>query len=93
MILTSVFLVIVPIGMILIVRRFILIEKLFSFIANLSFLMVASIISFAIYQIIVEQTVFMTSIHGIFLNPFLLVCGAYLLLFTMYKLLTDLISH
>ncbi|MBM7838999.1 hypothetical protein JOC54_002269 [Alkalihalobacillus xiaoxiensis] len=92
MILASAFFVVIPICMLLIARKSLIIEKLFSFIATLSFLMTASIISFAIYEVVVEGTVFMTSIHAIFLNPFLLLSGAFLLLFTMYKLLTDLIS-
>ncbi len=69
MIITSLFLVVIPVCMSLLAHKSLIIEKLFSFIATLSFLMTASIISFAIYEVVVEGTVFMTSIHAIFFKP------------------------
>lgn len=45
------------------------------------------IASTSIYQIIKDNAVFMTTIHAIFLNPFFLITGAYLGIFTIYRLM------
>lgn len=59
----------------------------FNFIAVLSALVFGNIASTSIYQMLIDNTVFMTAIHGIFLNPFFLVTGAYLGVFLVYRLL------
>lgn len=46
----------------------------------------SSLASIGIYTIIRDDTVFMTSIHGLFLNPFFLLTGAYLGLYFIYRL-------
>jgi|SRR5690625_73703 len=59
----------------------------------LNILMILSAITFgnitalSIYQIIRDNTVFMTAIHGVFLNPLFLVTGIYIGLYTIYRLL------
>lgn len=55
--------------------------------AILSALVFGNIATIAIYDIIVDQTVFMTNVHGVFLNPYFLLTGAYLGVFFLYKLL------
>ncbi|WP_246147104.1 hypothetical protein [Bacillus massilioanorexius] len=55
--------------------------------AFLSIIIFGSITSVSVYQIIKDQTVFMTNIHAILLNPFFLLTGAYLGLYITYQLI------
>ncbi|MEH7299667.1 transposase [Neobacillus drentensis] len=59
---------------------------LFNIIAILSALVFGNISSIAIYEIIKDDTVFMTNIHGIFLNPLFLLTGAYLGIYFIYRI-------
>ncbi|WP_332651688.1 transposase [Lysinibacillus sp. 54212] len=59
----------------------------FNIAAVLSAIIFGSIASTSIYQIIVDNAVFMTTIHAIFLNPIFLVTGAYLGLYVIYRLM------
>lgn len=54
--------------------------------ALLSALVVGNILSLAIYSVIKDQTVFMTHIHGILLNPFFLLTGSYLGVYFIYRM-------
>ncbi len=45
-----------------------------------------TIISIHIYDVLMQDLVFMTSIHGILLNPFFLISGAYIGIYTLYLL-------
>ncbi|WP_087960612.1 transposase [Bacillus sp. AP8] len=60
---------------------------LFNYLAFLSIIIFGSITSVSVYQIIKDQTVFMTNIHAILLNPFFLLTGAYLGLYITYQLI------
>jgi len=62
-------------------------KMIFNIVAVISTIIFGSIASTTIYQIIVDDTVFMTTIHAIFLNPFFLVTGAYLGVFFIYRLI------
>ncbi|MFJ7979327.1 transposase [Lysinibacillus xylanilyticus] len=62
-------------------------KKIFNIVAVISAIIFGSIASTTIYQIIVDDAVFMTTIHAIFLNPFFLVTGAYLGIFIIYRLM------
>lgn len=55
--------------------------------ALLSALVFGNIASLAIYEILQDQTVFLTNVHSVFLNPFFLLTGEYLGVFLVYKLL------
>ena len=55
-------------------------------VAILSALVFGNISSIAIYEIIKDDTVFMTNIHGIFLNPLFLLTGAYLGIYFIYRI-------
>ena len=59
----------------------------FNVLAILSALIFGNIASLSIHQIIVDDAVFMTTIHGIFLNPFFLISGAYLGVYLLYRLI------
>ncbi|MDT2240231.1 transposase [Paenibacillus larvae] len=58
----------------------------FNVLAILSALVFGNISSISIYGIIKDQTVFMTNIHGIFLNPLFLLTGSYLGIYLIYRL-------
>lgn len=62
-------------------------QFLFNFIAVISAIIFGSIAATSIFQILMDNAVFMTAIHGIFLNPFFLITGAYLGVFIIYRLL------
>ena len=62
-------------------------RMIFNSIAVISTLIFGNIATTSIYQIIIDDAVFMTTIHAIFLNPFFLITGAYLGLYIIYRLL------
>lgn len=57
----------------------------FNLLMLISLLTFGNIASLSIFQIIRDNTVFMTAIHGIFLNQAFLVSGAYIGLYTIYR--------
>lgn len=61
-----------------------MIFNIFAVIATLAF---GILVSTSIYQIIIDNAVFMTTIHRIFLNPYFLITGAYMGVFTIYRLI------
>jgi len=65
-------------------KRLRLIYNLVTIIAVLVF---GNIASLSIYKIIIDKTVFMTSIHAVFLNPFFLISGSYIGIYVLYRLL------
>ncbi|GIP15019.1 hypothetical protein J40TS1_06610 [Paenibacillus montaniterrae] len=62
-------------------------QLFFNIIAVISAVIFGSIASISIYQIIIDDAVFMTTIHSVFLNPLFLITGAYLGLYIVYRLL------
>ncbi|KAA0766102.1 hypothetical protein [Bacillus sp. SH5-2] len=54
---------------------------------------IGTILSINIYDVLIQNLVFMTSIHGILLNPFFLIAGAYIGIYTLYLLLTYIITN
>lgn len=61
--------------------------RIYDMLALVSFLIFGNIASLSIYKVIIEKTVFMTTIHGIFLNPIFLITGAYIGLYVLFRLL------
>ncbi|WP_174727018.1 transposase [Mesobacillus harenae] len=59
----------------------------FNLLAIIAALVFGNIASLAIYEIIQDNMVFMTNIHGILLNPFFLLTGAYLGVYLVYRLI------
>ena len=55
--------------------------------AVISTVIFGSIASVSVYQVIVDDKVFMTTIHKVFLNPLFLITGAYLGVYIIYRLL------
>ena len=62
-------------------------QMVFNIVAVISTIIFGSITSTSIYQIIIDDEVFMTTIHAIFLNPVFLVTGGYLGAFIIYRLI------
>ncbi|MGG3674146.1 hypothetical protein ABES96_23925 [Bacillus nitratireducens] len=61
--------------------------------AYLALYVLGTIISITIYDVLIQNLVFMTSIHGILLNPFFLISGAYIGIYTLYLLLSYIITN
>ena len=61
--------------------------------AYLALYVLGTIISITIYDVLIQNLVFMTSIHGILLNPFFLLAGAYIGIYTLYLLLSYIITN
>lgn len=67
--------------------KWISLHFIYNLAAIVSALILGNIASVSIYQIIRDQTVFMTNIHAIFLNPYFLITGSYLGIYILYRLL------
>ncbi|QWH42020.1 hypothetical protein EXW53_10135 [Bacillus mycoides] len=59
--------------------------------AYLALYVLETIISINIYDVLIQNLVFMTSIHGILLNPFFLLAGAYIGVYTLYLILSQIV--
>ena len=59
----------------------------YNILAIISILVFGNIASLSIYKVIKENSVFMTTIHAIFLNPFFLITGAYIGIYVLYRML------
>ncbi|MEK5332612.1 MULTISPECIES: transposase [unclassified Lysinibacillus] len=79
--------IIVPFVMLLLQKKSKIVRLLFNVLAVFAMLVFGGIASTSIYQIIVDNAVFMTTIHAIFLNPLFLVSGAYIGVFIIYRLM------
>lgn len=86
------FIVIVSLIMYFLYHNFPKTDRFFHLLAFLSVLSIASITGSKVYTIILNQTVFTTEIHGIFLNPFFLIAGSYLAVYIEYVLLKFIFS-
>lgn len=61
---------------------------IFNTLAVISTIVFGIISALSIRQVLIDNTVFMTAIHGIFLNTYFLSSGGYLGIFAIYRLLT-----
>ena len=59
----------------------------YNILAIIAILVFGNIASLSIYKVIKENSVFMTTIHAIFLNPFFLITGAYIGIYVLYGML------
>ncbi|WP_163537558.1 transposase [Gracilibacillus sp. YIM 98692] len=59
-------------------------------IALISALIFGNISALTIYRVIRDNAVFMTKVHGIFLNPFFLITGAYLGVYFLYLIASQI---
>ena len=79
--------IILPIIMLYVHRNIKKSALVFITLAVISAVMFGNIAASSIYQVIIDDTVFMTTIHKIFLNPLFLLTGAYLGVYMLYRLL------
>ncbi|ETT86221.1 hypothetical protein C176_05902 [Viridibacillus arenosi FSL R5-213] len=79
--------IVLPIIMVFLRNKNKMIVMLFNIIAVVSTIIFGSIASTSIYQIIVDNAVFMTAIHKVFLNPLFLISGGYLGIYIIYRLM------
>lgn len=85
--------IIFPLIMLILVQGFPVCRLLFDGLAVLSAYAVAIITAIAVYQIIRDDMVFMTKIHGVFNNAAFLASGAYLGNYGLYKLIHSMLKH
>lgn len=79
--------IVAPIAMLVTQHKWMKWRIVFNAVSVLSAVILGNISASAIYEILRDNTVFMTSIHAIFLNPLFLLTGAYLGLYLIYRLL------
>ncbi|MED0964395.1 hypothetical protein [Bacillus paramycoides] len=60
--------------------------------AYVALYVLGTIISINIYDVLIQHLVFMTSIHGILLNPLFLISGAYVGIYTLSLILSQIIT-
>lgn len=84
--------IIIPILMVILRKFWSKSRLLFHVLSLLSALIFGNLASLAILKIIEDHTVFMTNIHGLFLNPIFLLTGAYLGIYLIYSLLVKMFS-
>jgi hypothetical protein len=79
--------------MILLQRKWVKSRVIFHLLAILSALIFGNIAALAIQNILRDDTVFMTNIHGIFLNPFFLISASYLGVYLIYLMTLSCIKE
>ncbi|MEC0094171.1 transposase [Paenibacillus macquariensis] len=79
--------ILIPIAMLVIQKNWMKWRILFNVVSVVSACIFGDIATLAIYEIIKDNTVFMTNIHAIFLNPLFLVTGSYLGIYFLYRLI------
>ncbi|MGF7014917.1 transposase [Ornithinibacillus bavariensis] len=82
-----------PMIMFVLHRKWNWFQLLFTSVAIISGLIAGNILTFAIYDVIKHDKVFMTTIHGIFLNPLFLITGAYIGVYLIFSLLEQLFKN
>lgn len=61
-------------------------KVLFNSVALISTIIFGMIAATSIYQVIIDDAVFMTTIHALFLNAWFLITGAYIGVYVIYRL-------
>ncbi len=85
--------ILVPLVMVLLQLKWPLFRFFFHILALLSALIFGNISSTSIHEILIDETVFMTNIHGVFLNPAFLITGAYLGLYLIYVIASRILHE
>jgi hypothetical protein len=85
--------IVIPLLMLGLVRTFALCRRLFDGLAVLSAYVFGIIAAIAVYEILRDDVVFMTRIHGVFNNVWFLSSGAYLGNYGLYKLIQMMVRQ
>lgn len=86
-IVVSLFTLILPFFMFWSTKQTFFLHILFNILALVSLYLFSVTTALAVLQTIFDQTVYLTTIHGILLNPLFLLPGGYLGIFALYSLL------
>ncbi|MCD8510022.1 MAG: transposase [Bacillus sp. (in: Bacteria)] len=81
-----------PIVMFYTQKKLLIAHRLFTIVAIASALLFGNITALSIYEVLGDNTVFMTTIHGILLNPLFLISGGYLGIYGIYLLCLTLLK-
>jgi len=79
--------IIIPLGMYALQIKRTILRFFYNILAIICSLLFGNIASLAILEVIRNKTVFMTTIHAIFLNSAFLITGAYLGVYLLYQLI------
>lgn len=79
--------IVLPLFMVFIQYRWRKMCSVFNILMVISVLIAGDIAAMSLYQVIRDNAVFMTRIHGLFLNPLFMATGAYAGLYTIYRLM------
>lgn len=77
----------IPSLMVYLQQKWAIFRLLFNILGVIAAILFSTIAATAITNIILEDAVFMTTIHAVFLNPVFLITGAYLGLYLIYRLI------
>jgi len=77
----------IPSLMVYLQQKWAIFRLLFNILGVIAAILFSTIAATAITNIILEDAVFMTTIHAVFLNPIFLITGAYLGLYLIYRLI------
>ncbi|MGY4795459.1 transposase [Lysinibacillus fusiformis] len=77
----------IPSLMVYLQQKWAIFSLLFNILGVIAAILFSTIAATAITNIILEDAVFMTTIHAVFLNPVFLITGAYLGLYLIYRLI------
>lgn len=87
----TIFMLVATIGtpslMVYLQQKWAIFRLLFNILSVIAAILFSTIAATAITNIILEDAVFMTTIHAVFLNPIFLITGAYLGLYLIYRLI------
>ncbi|WP_442603394.1 transposase [Paenibacillus sp. KN14-4R] len=84
---------IVPFIMQMTARRYRFCRQLYAWLGFLFLWLVSIIAANGVYEVVRDQTVFMTNIHGLFLNPWFLISSAYTGMYALYLCMDQLFEN
>ncbi|YCA41898.1 transposase [Bacillus sp. JZ8] len=82
-----------PFIMLILQKKYTVLNFVFNVFAFVAILLFGNIVSLAIHDVLQEDLVFMTTIHAILLNPFLLISGAYIGVYLLYRILLLIVKE
>ncbi|RAS85092.1 transposase [Priestia endophytica] len=82
-----------PFIMLILQKKYTMLNFVFNVFAFLALLLFGDIVSLAIHDVLQEGRVFMTTIHAILLNPFLLISGTYIGVYLLYRILLLIVKE
>ena len=81
--------IIIPIMAVYLHNKVRTIHFYFDAFAFLSVLVISNLIAATVFHLLREDALYMTSIHGLFVNGYFLSCGVYLTFYALYRILLN----